>query len=253
MKFIGITCAVFCMAMGMLAQTTFTPISNFNQFNQSPQANGVYSGGSLAASFTTGVAATSLSSVSIYMLGLGGPGTFNLSLYSDASGLPGSNLASLSGNNNPASTGIYTYTNASSLVLSTNTTYWIVASSPNTLNKAYFWLAALNSALDSGSFWTSGSGAVNTGGGWTSNPGSYQLFSVSVANPQPPAISISQPIVLTFPATGFPFVLQQNSNLSTTNWVAVTNAILDGVISNQTVFLVPPSSGQMFYRLGSSQ
>jgi len=48
---------------------------------------------------------------------------------------------------------------------------------------------------------------------------------------------------------GFPFALQQNSSLATTNWVSVTNAILSGVSGNQTVFIVPPSGRQLFYRL----
>lgn len=71
-----------------------------------------------------------------------------------------------------------------------------------------------------------------------------------VANPVPPALAIFQPIALTFPVSGFPFILQQNSGLATTNWVAATNAIqIATVNTNQTVFLIPPNGGQMFYRL----
>ena len=164
-------------------------------------------------------------------------------------GSPGSSLAALSGNNTPTSAGIYTYTNALPLALSANTTYWIVAASPDAIGAtAYEWNLVFSSALDSGSFWAMGASEYNSGSGWHAS-GVYQQFSVKVTNPIPPVISISQPVVLTFPVTGFSFVLQQNSVLATTNWVSVTNATLSGVISNQTVFMVPPGGKQLFYRL----
>jgi|SRR5665213_964623 len=241
--------------MTALAQDAFTPISNLGQpFGEDV---GVWSGLSHAASFTTGNAATSLFSVSVSMDTPNHSGgtfqNFNLSLYSDASGSPGSILATLSGNNFPIFTGIYAYTNTSPLVLSTNTTYWIVASSPDSLSgNAYEWILTFSPATDAGSFWTMGVSKYNQGSGWYSIGDSVFLqFSVTVTNPQPPAISISRPIVLTFPTNGFSFVLQQNSNLTTTNWINVTNATLSGVISHQTVFIMPPSGQQMFYRLGA--
>jgi hypothetical protein len=249
MRIVVMLCSFFCAAAVALAQTTFTPVSNLNQ--TTGEYTGVWNAQSLAVSFTTGSAATSLFGVSVSMSAGGDAGHFNLSIYSDAGGSPGSSLTILSGNGFPASAGIYTYTNASPLALSANTTYWIVASSPDsTGGDAYEWNLTFNSALDSGSFWTLGVSKYNDGGGWNSSgTGVYQQFSVIVTNPIAPAISIFQPIVLTYPAVGFPFVLQQNSNLATTNWVTATNAILSGVISNQTVFIVPPTGGQMFYRL----
>ena len=96
-----------------------------------------------------------------------------------------------------------------------------------------------------------GAGDYNQGSGWQPiGAGYFPQFSVTVTDPQPPALSISQPIVLVFPTNGFPFVLQENANLDTTNWAPVTNVILSGVISNQTVFIVP-STGKMFFRLSS--
>ena len=241
----------FCAAAVGLAQTNFTPISNLNQ--SSAETIGIWNTQTLAVSFTTGNAATFLSAVSVSLAngGGGGVGHFNLSLYSDANGSPSSSLTTLGGNNTPTGAGIYTYTNASSLSLSTNTTYWIVASSldsPNTA--AYEWNLTFNPALDAGSFWALGVTKYNSGSGWNSaGAGVYQQFSVTVTNPIPPTTSISQPIVLTYQDSGFPFVLQQNSDLATTNWITVTNAILSGVISNQTVFILPPNARQMFYRL----
>ncbi len=247
-------CAFICATTTMLAQATFLPFSNLGQ--PFGEAVGVWSGLSHAASFTTGNAASSLFSVSISMDPANHMGgsfqSFNLSLWSDVSGSPGTNLAMLSGNNYPIYTGIYAYTNTSPLVLSANTTYWIVASSPDSLNgNAYEWILTFSPATDPGAFWTMGVSKYNQGSGWYSiGDSDFLQFSVTVTNPQPPAVSISRPIVLTFPTDGFSFVLQQNSNLTTTNWINVTNATLSGIISNQNVFIVPPNGQQMFYRLG---
>ncbi|HVV70252.1 MAG TPA: choice-of-anchor R domain-containing protein [Verrucomicrobiae bacterium] len=229
----------------------FTPIGNLNQTFGEDIA--VWSGLSQAASFKTGDTSAWLFSISVAMDSRHqfAPGNFNLAIYSDAGGSPGSSLATLSGNDVPYIPRLYTYTNATPLVLSSNTTYWVVASSPTTSSAAYQWGLTFSSNLDSGSIWTMGAGDLNQGSGWEPiGNGYFPQFSVTVTNPQPPALSISQPIVLTFPTNGFQFVLQENSNLSTTNWTAVTNVILSGVISNQTVFIVP-SAGQMFFRLSS--
>jgi hypothetical protein len=250
MRVISILCPLFC-ALAAQAQTNFIPVSNLNQ--PTAEHNGVWNTESLAAPFTTGNTAASLSVVSVSLASANGSGGhFNLSLYSDAGGSPGSSLAALSGNDSPTSAGTYTYTNTSPLVLSADTTYWIVASSPDATGATAFqWNLTFSAALDAGSMWTTGGGKYNSGGGWNSSGGGvYQQFSVTVANPVPPALAIFQPVALTFPATGFPFVLQQNSDLATTNWVNATNAIqIASVNTNQIVFLVPPNGGQMFYRL----
>ena len=69
--------------------------------------------------------------------------------------------------------------------------------------------------------------------------------------PGPPPLAIAQPIVLTYTnANGNDsYILQQNSDLATTNWVYVTNATMSGVLDNQVVFIVPPSASRLFYRL----
>jgi hypothetical protein len=245
MKTIVMLCSLFCTAAA--AQTSFTAVSNLDQ--PTAEYNGIWNGETLAAPFTTGNTAASLSGVSVSMAG-GGSGHFNLSLYGDAGGSPGNSLAVLSGNGSPSSAGIYTYTNAAPFVLSANTIYWLVASSPDaTGGTAFEWNLTFNSSFDSGFLWTLGVNKYNSGGGWNVT-GSYQQFSIVVMNPVAPAIAIFQPVVLTYPATGFPFVLQQNSDLNTTNWAAATNAVqISTVNSNQTVFIVPPAGQQMFYRL----
>lgn len=253
-KAISILCSCLCAATG-LAQPITSAISNLGQ----PLAgdDGVESAQVDAVSFTTGVSKTWFHSVSILIFGsesgfypaLNPPGAFAVSLYQDAGGSPGSLLATLSGNSFPTNSGIYVYTNDTALEFSNNATYWIVASSINSTNVAeYQWQLTANASLDAGSIWTQGPNQFNTGSGWRTSAG-YAQFSVAVETPPAPVILISQPVVLTFTNLGFPFVLQQNSSLATTNWVSVTNATLNGVIGNQTVFIVPPSGQQLFYRL----
>jgi hypothetical protein len=161
----------------------------------------------------------------------------------------------LSGNSAPASAGVYTFTNTNALTLSSNTAYWIVASSPGSTGAtAYQWYITFSSGLDAGSFWTLGTAKNNSGTSWSSSgAGVYQQFSVTVNNPTPPIINISQPIVLTYPQTEFPFIVQQTTNLGSSNWVTVTNAILNGVLENQNVVILPPNAQQMFYRLELAQ
>jgi hypothetical protein len=197
---------------------------------------------------------TVLFSISISLGGAdtnAGLGHFYLSLYNDAGGIPGGNLATLSGNNFPTNIGIYTYTNASPLTLLPNTTYWIVSSSPDSTNNGYILNVCPNNTVDSSSFWTLGLTNFSYFGGiFYPDVFNYSQFSVAVLPPAAPGIAIFQPIVLTYTTPGFPFVLQQNSNLATTNWVNATNAIqISTVNNNQTVFIAPPNGQQMFYRL----
>ena len=238
------------------AQTTFTPISSLNQ-PSGPYYSAVDASQSVGVAFTTGSAATSLASVSVKLggadLGTGGGtlGTFSLALYSDAGGLPGSSVATLSGNAAPPYAGVYTFTNASPVVLGATTTYWVVASTSGGTGSGSFyrWSSSAGATFDAGSIWTGGGAAETQGGVWYSGSGPT-LFSVTVARPEPPAVSLFQPLVLTYPATGFPFVLQQNADLNTTNWVTVTNAIqLNPANTNQVVFLVPSAGQRLFYRL----
>lgn len=253
-KVIIILCFFSCATTG-LAQTIFSAISNLGQ--PFDGYDGVASAQVDAVSFTTGETKAWFHSVSISIFGSqtgiypasNPPGAFSVSLYQDAGGSPGSLLATLSGNSFPTNSGIYVYTNNTALEFSNNATYWIVASSINSINSAgYEWQLTANASLDAGSIWTMGLNQINNGSGWRSTSG-YSQFSVAVETPPAPAILISQPIVLTFTNVGFPFVLQQNSSMATTNWVNVTNATLSGVIGNQTVFIVPPSGRQLFYRL----
>jgi hypothetical protein len=231
-----------------LAQATYIPFSNVNQVPAGN--NGVWNAQTLAASFNTGSVTSYLASVSLGMKSANGiGGHFSVSIYNDTGSSPGNLLVTLSGNSTPTTTGLYIYTNSSVLALSANSTYWIVASSADAVGtNAFEWFYTFTGP-DAGSFWTTGISKYNSGSGWNAS-GVIQMFSVTVTNPIPPEISLFQPLILTYPNPGFPLVLQQNTNLATTNWVAVTNVIqLKTVDTNQAVFIVQPNGQQMFYRL----
>jgi hypothetical protein len=238
-----------------MAQTV-TAISNLNQ----PVNNAPPIGGSVwqAVSFTTQSTANYLVSVSVSLIGpinMGipsAPGPFVLSLYSNAGGVPGTSVATLYGNSYPTNNGVYTYTNSSSVELAAGSNYWLVAASPATdLASPYMWADTYSTNLDAGSLWTLGVTENYDGSNWNLNSGAYLQFSLMVATTNLPAISIYQPLVLTFPSNPqVPLVLQQNSDLASTNWVTATNAVQMATVSaNQTVFIVPPSGRQLFFRL----
>jgi hypothetical protein len=55
-------------------------------------------------------------------------------------------------------------------------------------------------------------------------------------------------LTLSWPAPSSQYTLQQAADLSSTNWLAVTNAITVTNYRN-TVTVAPPASGNVFYRL----
>ena len=100
-------------------------------------------GQSLAQPFQTGTVSMGyeLNSVHLLMGSTDTPvGGFYLSLYSDNNGSPGNHLGDLSGTDNPALSGIHTYT-ANGIILSPATTYWIVAADQLVINPGgmYWW------------------------------------------------------------------------------------------------------------------
>ena len=54
-------------------------------------------------------------------------------------------------------------------------------------------------------------------------------------------------IVLSWPASAIGYVLEQNSNLTTTNWSSTPNAV--SVVNGQNQVVATPSAGDVFYRL----
>jgi hypothetical protein len=73
------------------------------------------------------------------------------------------------------------------------------------------------------------------------------IFEVSLPTPALGITLTRTNLVLAWPTPPGGFVLQQNSNLTTTNWTAATNqpTVTDG----QAQVILSPANGSMFYRL----
>lgn len=247
---ISIFSLLVLVAITTQAETTNTALSNLNQpssgFSKIGGGGlGGVGGTSQAVSFTTGNTPSWLSSFSLSMhastpSGTISPLSFSPYLASDNGGAPGASVATMQGNTTPTNSAVYTYTPSNPIPLQTNTTYWIVAVSYDSFY--YEWNVTTNRSLDSGSIWTLGTA--------TSAP-AYPQFSVTVTTvASPPLISVFRPVVLTFTNFQNSFVLQESPDLNGTNWTPATDLIqLAPVNDNRTVFLVPPSGQQMYFRL----
>ncbi len=92
-------------------------------------------------------------------------------------------------------------------------------------------------------------GGPMTGGNFSLTGGFWALFAVQT--PGAPVLTIMLTSTTTamvyWPSPSTGFNLQQNTNLATTNWLAVTNTVTD----NGTIrfIIVNPPTGNRFYRL----
>ncbi|MFZ4779940.1 MAG: choice-of-anchor R domain-containing protein, partial [Terrimicrobiaceae bacterium] len=128
-----------------------------------------YQGYFRASSFTTGSSETELNSVTVSMENAPFPSDgFEVSVYDDSGYGPGSLLASLTGTDNPATAGAYTYTAGSPLALTANTTYFVVASVPQSgvVQRNFYWSYTETNSVTSAEGWTIGnySWLSDTGG-----------------------------------------------------------------------------------------
>ena len=67
-----------------------------------------------------------------------------------------------------------------------------------------------------------------------------------------PVLSITHSanvVIVSWPSSFTGFVLQQNNDLTTANWMDVTNAV--SVVDEQNQVIMPPTSSNNFYRLKS--
>jgi hypothetical protein len=128
----------------------------------------------------------------------GSPSGFTVMLYNQSpvpsAIFPGSSLETLNGSANPSTSGIYTYSDASNLVLSPNTSYYIVLTAGTTVaNGAYDWsLAGIDSYNSSGG-WAANGGRVYTFNGsyWTGSPSAFPQFAIdATAVPEPGFLSL---------------------------------------------------------------
>ncbi len=86
------------------------------------------------------------------------------------------------------------------------------------------------------------------GGNYTLDGGFWGIFAV-VQTPGAPLLSIKSAlpnVILSWPASATGFTLQQNPNLSTTNWSAVGQSI---VVTNGSNTVTVPAVGSEFFRL----
>jgi hypothetical protein len=88
-----------------------------------------------------------------------------------------------------------------------------------------------------------------TGGNYSVTGGFWSLFAVQT--PGAPVLRIfltqTNTAVVAWPAPSTGFLLQQNTNLATTNWVTVTNIPI--VVGSENHVIVNPPTGNRFYRL----
>ena len=92
-------------------------------------------------------------------------------------------------------------------------------------------------------------GGPMAGGGYSLTGGFWSLYAVST--PGAPRLTITltstNTVLISWPSPSIGFVLQQNSNLASTNWVNAPQTPTDNGASVSVV--VNPPTGNLFYRL----
>jgi len=161
----------------------------------------VYNGQWIAKEFTTGASATNLNSVDLEVQITGAPAGFGVSLFSDASGQPGSSLAVLAG---PAPSALtytdYNYTAPADTILSASTSYWLVLSATAAPNFSTAFevgrLPSSNTSYTGLSGWSLATGDAASGnqsGSWTVYPSDNNpMIQVNIGPvPEPSTLALS--------------------------------------------------------------
>jgi hypothetical protein len=179
------------------AQGTMTVLSNFDQTTAGSLAVG--SDSWLATVFRTGTNASgyALDSIQLGMADASGtPSGFTAMVYNGifgGTGIEGS-IGTLDGSLNPAAGGIYTFTPDSNLMLSANTSYYVVLTAGTTVaNGAYEWSYAGTSSYNpiggwssSGDTWSSTNGRVSALS-WQPTS-SFTQFAINVTDAPEPGV-----------------------------------------------------------------
>jgi hypothetical protein len=154
------------------AQGNMTYLSNLGQTSTGSLAVG--SNSWLTTLFSTGTnpGGYTLNSIQLAMTDASGnPSGFTAMLYTVGIGfgpIPGTSLGTLDGSLNPTTAGIYTFTPASNLTLSSQTGYFIVLTAGTEVaNGAYDWSYAGTNSYNPSVGWSS------LGDVWTSSDGSH--------------------------------------------------------------------------------
>lgn len=138
----------------------------------------------LAQSFTTGSTAMTLDFISP-RFDTNLATAFTLSLYSNASTIPGTSIEQLTGTTTPNSSTTYDFTSGGT-ILAANTTYWLVASAATSTHQAFLSYTT-STSFTSPDGWTLGGirSTTNSGINWNNfNEGQVIRFSVN-ASPVP--------------------------------------------------------------------
>jgi hypothetical protein len=115
-------------------------------------------------------------------------------------------------------------------------------------------------SLDSGQTWvTNNAPAAEDWSGVAMSADGSVLFAVGgglfmAQIPAQPSLSITPcgtNLTFSWPLPSVGFVLQQSADLTSTNWLNVTNSVTPTNYWNQ-VTIAPPASGNAFYRLAGS-
>ena len=118
-------------------------------------------------------------------------------------------------------------------------------------------LTGIYTSLDSGDTWTTNNSPVTLWQGVAMSADGSVLYACGAEGiytaqiPAQPSLSIAPSgtnLALSWPLPSTGFVLQQSADLTSTNWVNVTNTVTPTNYWNQ-VTVSPPASGNVFYRL----
>lgn len=94
------------------------------------------------------------------------------------------------------------------------------------------------------------SDAAMAGGNYSLQGGFWAIYAVQTEGAPLLTISRTNNAVMVFwPATSTNWMLQQNANLSSTNWITAPETIMDN--GTLKYIIVNPSAGNQFYRLSS--
>ena len=142
----------------------------------------------IAQSFVTNSQAWTLTSATLFFKAYNPSGNLFVDVYSNATDVPGSSLGGLSGSDNPASEGQYTYT-STGISLDPSTTYWLVAG-VSSGDGSYGWVYDNTGSITSTGVWSipsTSTYAVTTDGGsdWGSYDGFPLLFSIEATATSP--------------------------------------------------------------------
>jgi hypothetical protein len=155
------------------------------------------SGGfTVAQEFTTGSLSELIASVSVAIGPISSAGSdFTVSLYSDASGQPGTLLNQLAGPTTPTSSAVNAYT-ASGLTLTASTVYWLVFDNPASGSTVYVQNTDTGGSLvtTSSAGWSLGNTEIVPTGSkpYEIYPNAVPLFSIDASPvPEPAPLTLS--------------------------------------------------------------